>query len=303
MTIRALLGVVLVASVLSAAPPALSAAPVLGVHNTVKASEDGSVDVTLPRDVTLSLEMNTRSEPGPAPWITFKGGGRTAGVVLVPKGASDYTRGLVAFRFRACRDNCRERPVNHLMINTESFRGTQTLPSGEYTLYVFTDGKPTTIQLHLEGLAGGAEIHVVKREHADVHTPVTQVERREDVTVFSAGASYRMETHKGLFMAVNVMRGPRYQDASFDECLSSDRAVPDELEATYCLGGFRFIRPIDPTKLHPKRGGFILISVFGLHDYNDNAFNGDSHLQHYNFRVISPGRIGELWSQGLVLSL
>lgn len=303
MAIRALLGILLVSTTFVPTAPALGAQSVLGRRNTITAKTDGTLDVILPRDVTLPLKTSVRSPSGPAPWITFEGGGRATGLVLVPKGtASPIVEGLVAVQFRSCRGGCRERPVNALMINSASYHDEQRLHAGEYSLYVFTDGQPATIQLDLEQLSGSSTIQVGRRAHADIRTPATHVDHRDDATVFSAGASYEMKGHDGLFMSVNVMRDARYQDASFDECLSADRDVPDELEATMCLGGFRFIQPLDPTRIQPRKGGFIVTSFFGLHDSTDNVFNGDSSLQHYNFRIVSPGSIRELWSQGMILS-
>jgi hypothetical protein len=108
-------------------------------------------------------------------------------------------------------------------------------------------------------------------------------------------------------MSVNVMRDENYRDAWFDQCLVSDHTGPDETEQQYCVvpagGGNYFVRPLDPTKIHPKRGGFILTTFVGLSDLEDNALNGDSSRYHYSFRVISPGSMGELWSQGVLLSL
>jgi hypothetical protein len=280
---------------------------VLAARNTITAARDGSVDVVLPRDVTLPLKEDHRAEAGPAPWITFDGGGRAAGIVLIPRGANAVAPGLVATQFRSCRHECRERPVNALMINGVSFHGSETLHSGEYRLYAFTDGEELTISLDLPRLTGRTSIAVGRPSFADVRTPaVGAANYRDDATAYSADASYEMEGHAGIFMSVNVMRDENYRDAHFDECLSRDHAGPDEVEQDFCsipIGGWRFVRPLDPTKIQPKKGGFILTTFVGLHDWTDNVFNGDSSRHHYSFRVISPGSMGELWSQGVLLSL
>lgn len=191
------------------------------------------------------------------------------------------------------------------MVNGALFRGAETLRAGEYSLYVFTDGEAVTISLDLPRLTGGANVHVGRPGAADVHTPTVAVDPRDDVTAYSANASYEMKGQAGIFMSVNVMRDESYRDASFDECLSPDHVVPDDIERTYCAptgGGIIFVRPLDPAKLHPKRGGFILITFVGLTDLPDDLFNGDSSLHHYSFRVLSPGSMAELWSQGALLS-
>ena len=305
MPFRAVLGAALFASVLCPTGPVSAAVPVLGAHNTFTATRDGVVDVALPRDVTLPLKENSRAEAGPASWITIDGGGRAAGIVLIPRGANGVVPGLLAMQFRSCRRQCRERPVNALMVNGVSFRGSETLHSGEYRLYVFTDGDELTISLDLPRLRGRTSISVERPGFADVRTPAVGVEYRDDATAYSASASYEMERHAGIFMSVNVMRDENYRDAHFDECLSPDHVGPDEVEQSFCsipIGGWRFVRPLDPTKVQPKKGGFILTTFVGLHDWTDNEFNGDSSRQHYSFRVLSPGSMGELWSQGVLLS-
>ncbi|HEX2057831.1 MAG TPA: hypothetical protein VHI71_05630 [Actinomycetota bacterium] len=307
--VRAVLGAVLLASTLCPAGPASAALPVLGAHNTFTAVRDGSVDVVLPRDVDLPLKTNHRAESGPAPWITFEGGGRVTGIVLISRGSTDaVSHGLVATRFRSCRRGCSERPVNALMINGKAYRGSETLHSGEYRLYVFTDRDEVTISLDLPQLTRGANIEIGNPGFADIRTPAVSVEYRDGATAYSAHASYAMKTRAGIFMSVNVMHDENYRDASFDECFSPDHTGPDELEEHYCavpFGGFHFVRPLDPLKIEPKRGGFILTTFVGLGRYNwpEEVFNGDTSLNHYSFRVISPGSIGELWSQGVLLSL
>lgn len=279
----------------------------LGAHNTFTAVHEGSVDVVLPRDVTLPLKTSHRAEAGPAPWITFEGGGAAAGIVLMPRASTNaVTHGLVATQFSSCRRDCRERPVNALMINGAFYRGTETLRSGEYRLYVFTDGGEVTVSLDLPQLIGGTNLLVAGRGIADIHTPEVGVDNRSGITAYSANASYEMKARAGIFMSVNVMRDENYRDASFDECLSPDHIGPDEVEQTYCFvptgAGIVVVRPLDPTKIQPKRGGFILTTFVGLHDWPDDVVNGDSSLHHYSFRVTSPGSLGELWSQGALLS-
>jgi hypothetical protein len=307
MAFRAALGALLLASTLSSAATASAEQPILGAHNTITAARDGTIDVVLPRDVTLPLKQNTRSEAGPAPWISFEGGGRVTGIVLIPRGSDNaISYGLVATQFSSCRRECQERPVNALMVNGAFFHGSETLRSGEYRLYVFTDGGHVTITLDLAELKGDTDLHVEGRAHADIRTPAVGMDPRDDVTAYSARASYEMTEHAGLFMSVNVMRDENYKGGSFDECLSPDHIVPDDLEKIYCFpgGGFTFVHPLDPTEMiQPRKGGFILTTFVGLTDWNDNVFNGDSSLQHYSFRVIAPGSMGELWSQGVLLSL
>lgn len=307
MLVRAVLGAVVFASALCSIGPAAAGPPVLGAHNTFTAVKDGAVDVLLPRDVQLPLKQEARAETGPAPWITFNGGGRATGIVLLPRGATEaVTQGLVAAQFRSCRNRCRERPVNALMINGASYHGSETLSSGEYRLYVFTDGDEVTVNLHLPQLNGGANLRVRGRSFADIRTPTAGVESRDHATAYSARASYEMKGHAGIFMSVNVMRDENYRDAHFDQCLSSDHVGPDELEQDYCTvptgEGILFVRPLEPTMMQPKRGGFILTTFVGLDDRGDNIFNGDSSLNHYSFRVVSPGSLGELWSQAVLLS-
>ena len=299
------MGAVLLAPVLCSTGPASAAQPVLGAHNTFTAARDGTVDVVLPRDVTLPLKANHRAEAGPAPWITFDGGNRATGIVLIPRGADAVIDGLVATQFRSCRRGCRERPVNVLMINGAVYRGNETLRAGEYRLYIFADGDEVEISLDLPQLKGGANLLVGGRAFADIQTPGVGLDFRDDATAYSARASYEMKRHAGIFMSVNVMRDENYRDVHFDECLTRDHVGPDEVEQDYCsipIGGFTFVRPLDPTKIQPKRGGFILTTFVGLHDWTDNVFNGDSSLHHYSFRVVSPGSLGELWSQGVLLS-
>lgn len=307
MAVRAVAGAVLLASVLSPIDPASAAELVLGAHNTITAVGEGAVDVVLPRDVKLPLRTDHRAEAGPAPWIRFEGGGRTTGVVLVRRGSNDaVSYGLAATQFRSCRRGCRARPVNALMVNGASYRGSETLRSGYYRLYSFTDEDDVTISLELPGLTGSTDIDVGRRGFADIRTPAASLDYRDDATAYTANASYEMKSHAGIFMSVNVMRDDSYKDASFDECLSPDHAGPDEMEQTYCsfpTGGFRFVRPLDPTRVQPKRGGFIVTTFIGLDDRADNVFNGDSSLHHYSFRVLSPGSMGELWSQGVLLGL
>lgn len=307
MGVRTVLGASLVASVLCPTGAVSAAPPVLGAYNTFAAVRDGTVDVVLPRDVDLPLKAKHRAEAGPAPWITFNGGGRATGIVLIPRGSNDpVSSGLVATQFRSCRRGCRERPVNALMINGVFYRGSETLSSGEYRLYVFTGGREVTVSLHLPQLSGGTDIHIDGGARADIRTPVVGVDRRDDITAYSARASYEMRGPFGLFMSVNVMRDDNYKDVSFDECLAADHAGPDEVEQDFCTfptGAFRFVRPLDPLKIQPKRGGFVLTTFVGLNDGADNLFNGDSSHQHYSFRVFSPGSLGELWSQGVLLSL
>ncbi len=302
---RAVLGAVLIGAALSPPVKASGVQTSLGAHNTITAVGDGYMDVILPADVALPLKEKARATAGPASWITFEGGGRVVGMVLMPKGSNDpISSGLVAVQFRSCRRGCPERPVNALMINGASFRGKEMLSSGEYRLYVFTDGTRATISLDLPQLASGTHIRIAGQGDADIRTPAVQLEHRDDATAYTARASYEMKDHAGLFMAVNVMRDDNYRDASFDECLSPDHMTPDEVETRYCFptGGNTFVRPLDPTKIHPKKGGFILTTFLGLHDANDSLINGYSSLQHYSFRVISPGPVGELWSQGVLLS-
>lgn len=306
MVVRAIMGMVLLAAVLCPAAGTASAGPPsLGARNTFTAARNGSVDLVLSQDVDLPLKARTHAEGGPAPWITFEGGGRVAGLVLMPRGSADVSRGLVATQFRSCPRQCNEQPVNALMINGVSYHGSETLPAGEYRVYAITDGDELTISLNLPQLSGRTAIAIGRPRFADTQTPATRIEHRDGATTLAASAGYEMKGHGGIFMAVNVMRDENYRDVSFDECLSPDHAVPDELERDYCsfpTGGFQFMRPLDPTKIEPRKGGFILTTFVALNDRLDSVFNGDSSLQHYSFRVISPGSVAELWSQAVLLS-
>lgn len=309
MGFRAVLATLLLASSLSSSATAshAQAQPRLGAHNTITGARDGTVDVVLPRDVTLPLKLETRSEAGPAPWITFEGGGRVTGIVLMPTTSNDaISSGLVAIQFRACKRRCSERPVNALMVNGSVFHGHETLPKGDYRLYVFGDGSPVKVKLQLADLTGVTEVSVGPSVDVDVATPEASVQQHDDVTIHWAAASYAMKSHSGLFMAVNVMRDENYRSEWFDECLSSDQDLPDNIERWQCapMGGFTFFQgPSVVRMLQPRKGGFIVITFVGLDDSLDNVFNGNSALQHYVFRVFSPGSMGELWSQGALLSL
>lgn len=308
MKIRIVLAALLVMAALPAGPTAAAAEqPTLGARNTITAPRNGSIDVTLPRDVTLPLKSRGRAAPGPAPWISFEGTGRVLGVMLIPEGAtSALSYGLITVQFRGCRrPTCSERPVNALMVNGKVFHGRETLRAGDYRLYVFGDGAPVKVRLELPTLTGVTEISVGQSTHVDVATPQAEVERHDDITTHWAGASYEMKTNQGLFMAVNVMRDENYRSEWFDECLSPDHETPDDIEKRQCvpMGGFTFLHgPSVVRLLQPRKGGFTLMTFVGLHGGNDNIFNGDSARHHYVFRVFSPGSMGELWSQGALLS-
>ena len=308
MGIRAVLGLVLVAGSLIPATPAVAThtnpnVPSLGARNTITATRSGGMDVMLPNDVKLPLNERTRWGPGPAPWVTFEGPGRIAGIVLVPSGSASIIRdGLVAVQFRSCPKRCQHLPVNALMIKGTSFDGRETLRSGLYRLYVIADAGDLRVTLDLPQLEGRTSLHVGGPKVADIATPVPHIAQSDGVTVYSAGASYDMTDHNGLFMSVNVLRDEQYRGGAFHECLSSEMPVPDELERTKCAKGHTFLAT-DPTPMvQPIRGGYILTSFFGLNDSLDNAFNGDSSRHHYSFEVVSPGSMGELWSQAALLS-
>jgi len=304
---RMVLALVLLTSILSPATPASGGEPKLGSYSTITAMKDGTIDIALPRDVTLPLKASTRSEVGPAPWITFAGGGRAVGIALLPMGSTDaLSSGLVATQFRSCRRGCQERPVNVLMINGAVFHGDETLRAGNYRLYVFTDGEPSTIRLGLPLRTDNATIRVGGPGYADVRNLEAHIDRSEGVTAYSAGASYEMRDDAGLFMSVNVMRDENYRGVLFNQCLAPDHAVPDEIEAKYCFptgGGIVSVHPDERGIVQPIRGGYILITFVGLDDRSNNEFNGDSSHQHYSVRIISPGPMGELWSQGILLGL
>jgi len=303
--VRAAVAGVLIAWTVAAAATASISSPLLKAHNTITVDGYGTVDVILPRDIRLPLAMSTRSSDGPAPWITFEGDGRAVGIALIPRGSNDaISSGLVATQFRSCRRACRERAVNALMVNGAVYHGSETLRAGDYRLYAFTDGERATIRLDLAQLTGSTNIHVADHGHADIRTPAVHVERRDGATAYSAGASYEMRDRAGLFMSVNVMRDDEYSGTWFDECLSAERETPNEVEQIRCFpSGFTGIHPDFRRTILPREGGFILITFVALNDSADDAINGDSSFQHYNFRAISPGPIAELWSQGLLLTL
>lgn len=282
------------------------ASAILAGHNTITARHSATLTVELPHDVTLPLKTRHRSPDGPADWLTFDGDGRVVAIILGAKNdPNGWFDGLVAVRYQSCRRGCKHAPVNALGIKGKAYRGKATLSAGVYALHVLTDGAPVTIQLRLHSLQGTSRFEVTQDVPSDVRTPEVKIDPHDDVTAYSAGSTYRFPGPSGLLMTVNVMRDDNYHGGHFQECIAPDHPVPDDVEELQCvpLGwGITFAHTDSLSMAMPHRGGFILTTFFGTTDAFDGPFNGDSRAMHYSFRVLSPGPMGELWSQGALLT-
>lgn len=283
---------------------------VLAGRNTITAQRSGWVDVSLARDVILPLNVRRHARAGPAPWLTFSGDGRVVALVLVKERSTgveenptyfDWTP-LAAVQFRPCLRDCAHPPVNALAMSHRSFEGKETLHAGNYRLYVVTDGHPVTVSLELRGLPGSAHLRIVEAAPSYFRTPEARSDIRDGVTVHSAGATYRMTGTEGLFLSAAVMSDDEYSGGSFDQCLSPDRPGPDEWQEAACTGG-EFFSHRDPARVaDPRKETFSVTSFYGLDDANSSIDEGDFRTPHYSFRVVSPGPLSELWSQGVLLT-
>lgn len=283
-------------------PSQASTNPTLAGITTIRASNTALVDVVLAKSVVLPSARRLRAPEGPAPWLRIAGPGRVVGVVLTPEYSDDpLFDSLIAIRFQRC-EGCR--PVNALSGPTNE-KGKIRLKAGNYRLRVLADGDPVEIRLELPGLSGTSVIVAKRETSSDTETPTGYVDVSDNVTVYSAGASYRNRNSQAIFMAVNVLRDEEYRGGAFHECVTPDHQTPDDAERVMCvpIGGFQFSHTDLIQAVQPTDKGLIVVSLFGINDRLDNEFNGDTSRLHYNFRVASPGSLGELWSQAAVIGV
>lgn len=142
----------------------------LGKTNVIVAHKSTRVAVRLPAAARVALLDETRRNPD----ASFSGLGRIVGVALVQDGQPtrysptgdeiDGPRYWFSSRWSWCgKPGClSKRPrylTSALYWDALDREGRITLPAGDYTLHVLTDGAPVRVRLTLHGLRGGTRLH------------------------------------------------------------------------------------------------------------------------------------------------
>jgi hypothetical protein len=151
---KLLVALLAAAAVLPVASPSAPAGsiPQLAGTTVVSGTHTGVMKVRLPRPV----EVSTFAFDNKA--VDLDVSGSLGGLVLkqdVPKNGLE----LMAFSFSACK-SCTGRAefFDVFAPARRSFPKKETLPAGDYWLYVVADSAPTTVTLNLDGLGGTTEL-------------------------------------------------------------------------------------------------------------------------------------------------
>jgi hypothetical protein len=216
--------------VLVGGAPARGSKPqALAGTTTISSSTTTVAHVLLPRPVKVS------TSPFKNDLFEIKSRGRLAGAVL----KQDVVRGgaeAMSLQFSLCaKAPCDRRPLGFTQVyeTHHSFSRKTTLPAGPYLLYVVADGVPTTVDVHLPGLAGKSKVR------PDAAADYSLDRLSPEVPVAGTTPTYRgfadaSIPHMGMTVAALEVRSDKNLADKFDVCVEElNRQLP--VSPDYCL--------------------------------------------------------------------
>lgn len=270
----------LVAVMLTALPSAVSTAhaaacttgpepfPLCGT-NTISTTSSGSLRVSLPAAATLSA-LNSPGTGG----VQITGGGRLAGLIIQPSAAPSnhlyFTKPSATFggqRFDIARGYSQDASGNYSLV------------PGNYTLYVITDGSPTTITLSLGGISGSKALSVQRSFPLTVDT-VLAAQPLGGNTLSAQGAKAHSVTGANSLLATYVsVSHPSQVTSAAASCQWVGTPPPEANTQPFCPGADN-VEQTNPTlatqpsyylyNLH----GPVSAGAHGLGGYAVSASNG-----------------------------
>ena len=181
-----------------------SAPVVLGGTNVITATRTAVMEVSIPRETSVSIKQGTN------PDVAVSGKGRFVGIMLGEDRVGDVERvNMVAGRATFC-DGARcpnGTPSEQLMLfrgpwNEAATRG--SLPAGDYLLHVITEGAPVKVTLELEGLRGTRRLTPQQPVDSEVGNPTTRHYESATKTLYTNGDVYDWAGPGVRFGAVRI---------------------------------------------------------------------------------------------------
>jgi hypothetical protein len=291
-----------VACLLSPVLPARASAarPAVAGTTTVTASRSGSVAVRLPKPVTMAVFEDVRLT---APR------GRLAAVVVKKDGAWDAPLAQIV-RTGYCGEPGCVSPLPNAAVgsiwapgSTDGLRG--TLPPGNYTIYLVTDGAPATATIRFRGLSGTVRLAARGPVRASVvAAKPTMAEPASSPSLFAGGTAYRSGRRGALnatmiwkelpaYVQVNAVGICQYDTAAAGSgalpsyqlpCGNGRGAIPPSLGST---------NPAGPatTPLGPGRFVSGIKAGYTIPPDDDIAIGG----YHNNTGLVTAAYVHQLW--------
>jgi hypothetical protein len=220
------------------AAPATSA-PALGKVTVIRGSRSAVSRVRLPHDTTYVAKTGENAS------FDILGGGRFAGVLLVAVDGGLERDGVSLFvgRYGFCPTvGCTPDETSQFLISrgtSPAGAGSRTLPAGDYTLYLFTDGAPARVTMKLGGLRGTAALSPRKTVRAEVGEPQTAVMAPGNVA-YANGTTAQFDGTKGFTFQVMRVAGGTWTAGRYGDCLyRGEPPIPGAVSyvAPECPGG------------------------------------------------------------------
>ena len=209
---------------------------------TISGRTTSAQTVTLERKIKFSGDQIANPD-----FDVIKGKGRFVGFALLEKTNEPDPVLLLGGRLEGGTTADPSKPVELLLpYNTGSLiLDDHSLPAGDYTLYLITDGSPATVKLRLKGLSGSAKVHPRAERRFQLKTLEESVAYPQGSPLYSAGGAGRLSSQGILFHALDV-RSDAWVGGQNGYCLfpHDDSERPAAVKyAPYCgqPGGSQFI--------------------------------------------------------------
>lgn len=214
--------------------------------NHFTASRTAGIPVEIPKDVAITTRVW-----GPTAWISrdirVTGGGRLAGMILVgsPGAPGDPVR-VVALRGAWCgRSECASPGSRFYFQDSwgtgqDDAGGTETIPQGEYMLFVVADGTRVDVRLRLRGLSGSrsAELTDPARGGIDVPSEGTGFGAPVAFSTYWSGRRVVLAGDEGFFLNLLRLKGDVWLRGRSGGCVyRGDPPPPPVAFAPRCPGG------------------------------------------------------------------
>ncbi|HEX2196863.1 MAG TPA: hypothetical protein VHJ76_08050 [Actinomycetota bacterium] len=202
----------------SATPAVATAAPPrLAGQTVIAAARPGSMAISLPAPARVATPFGASDD------VSVRGGGNLVVFALVERDEDPFV--LLGGRLpRASGAQTFALPLSNLPERSgwsydfvKNYEDETVVPPGDYTLYVFPDGKPAQITLRLDGLSG--KTSVAPRGPADftVSTPDPRLTAGKTKNLYSAGAAHVLENQGLMFNALWLHTDP-FVAGQFEFC-------------------------------------------------------------------------------------
>ncbi|HVM35039.1 MAG TPA: hypothetical protein VM784_06815 [Actinomycetota bacterium] len=203
-------------------------------------SATSAVDVSIPRDVTISNPAFKGSD------VEISGKGRFVGFALIEKG---FARLNKAGLFDSSSDDGvallggrvgGSAPTDPFLV---SFGRHHTavgvnarIPAGDYTLYLLADDSPVSVTIKLHGLSGKTQLRPSEKVHYALKTPAPDLGGNGVTQIYSAGAAGKLRDNAGLlFMGVSERRSANV-NSLYQFCYHDGKPQPEGVPLAYGPG-------------------------------------------------------------------